>query len=387
MNLNATIEVIRQSLKKPLVTAVVGFVLGLIIGLPVLGWGLFPVRWTDAAPAHLREDLKLDVMSMMVESYAYNQDSLLALNRWKEMGDGAADLLEQMQGNSALKGSDVNAFSILVGVPALAAEEPAAQPEATQAEQAAQPTKPASSSNEVTVIVSSNQAAAEEEPVQVSLDEETAAPKTKFKPLLLLGVLVLMLLLVGGALLYLLVLRKRTINLAQPVAVSAAGKRAEFVPDMRETAPRTAEVDRDTPIAQFMTTYVVGDDLYDDSFSVDSPTGEFLGECGVGITETIGVGEPKKVTALEIWLFDKNDIQTVTKVLLSEYSFNDPTVSQRVVSKGEPVLIEQDKVILLETATLQLEARIVDLSYGQGALPENSYFDRITMDLTIWPKA
>ncbi len=156
--------------------------------------------------------------------------------------------------------------------------------------------------------------------------------------------------------------------------------------DVRETAPR-AEVDHDTPIAQFMTTYVVGDDLYDDSFSVDSPTGEFLGECGVGITETIGVGEPKKVTALEIWLFDKNDIQTVTKVLLSEYSFNDPTVNQRVVSKGEPVLIEQDKVILLETATLQLEARIVDLAYGQSALPENSYFDRITMDLTIWPKA
>jgi hypothetical protein len=42
-----------------------------------------------------------------------------------------------------------------------------------------------------------------------------------------------------------------------------------------------------------------GDDLFDDSFSIDSPSGKFLGECGVGISETIGVGDPKKVTAFE----------------------------------------------------------------------------------------
>jgi hypothetical protein len=44
------------------------------------------------------------------------------------------------------------------------------------------------------------------------------------------------------------------------------------------------------------------------------------GECGVGISETIGVGDPKKVTAFEVWLFDKNDIQTVTKVLMSAHA-------------------------------------------------------------------
>jgi hypothetical protein len=46
---------------------------------------------------------------------------------------------------------------------------------------------------------------------------------------------------------------------------------------------------------------VAGDDLYDDSFSVDSPSGDFLGECGVGISETIGVGDPKSL-GLEVWL-------------------------------------------------------------------------------------
>ena len=35
------------------------------------------------------------------------------------------------------------------------------------------------------------------------------------------------------------------------------------------------------PMVQFMASYKAGDDLFDDSFSVNFPSGEFLGECGV----------------------------------------------------------------------------------------------------------
>jgi hypothetical protein len=30
---------------------------------------------------------------------------------------------------------------------------------------------------------------------------------------------------------------------------------------------------------------------------------------------------------------------------------------------------------------------VVDLSLGGGALPEDSYFERLTLELAIWPKA
>ena len=141
-----------------------------------------------------------------------------------------------------------------------------------------------------------------------------------------------------------------------------------------------------SPITQSMTTYVLGDDLYDESFSIDSPTGEFLGEYGVGISETIGVGDPKKVTALEIWLFDKNDIKTATKVLMSANAFNDMVTRQRLEAKGELVLIEPQKQIVLETATLQLSATVTDIEYGLGPLPPNSYFERATLELAVWPR-
>jgi hypothetical protein len=139
-------------------------------------------------------------------------------------------------------------------------------------------------------------------------------------------------------------------------------------------------------MVQFMATYKLGDDLFDDSFSIDSPAGEFLGECGVGISEIIGVGEPKKVTAFEVWLFDKNDIQTVTKVLMSAHAFLDETIRQRLESKGDPVLAEPGSEVLLETQTLRLVARVVDMAYGDGALPEQSFLERLLLELAVWAK-
>ena len=140
------------------------------------------------------------------------------------------------------------------------------------------------------------------------------------------------------------------------------------------------------PIAQFMASYKVGDDLFDDSFSIDSPSGEFLGECGVGISETIGVGDPKKVTAFEVWLFDKNDIQTVTKVLMSAHAFNDPGIRARLQAKGEPVQLEAGNQTVLETATLRMTTRVVDMNYGEGALPDKSFLESLILEIAVWPK-
>jgi hypothetical protein len=189
---------------------------------------------------------------------------------------------------------------------------------------------------------------------------------------------VVILLAAGGLYLYRL-LRKgpRTVTVAmQAVEASKSAEKTDF--QALGLAP---------PITQTMTTYVLGDDLYDESFSIDTGGGEFLGEYGVGVSETIGVGEPKKVAALEIWLFDKNDIKTATKVLMSEHAYNDPNIRARLEPKGELVVVKTGEQVLLETQTLQLLATIVDMDYGMGAMPQKSYFDRITLELAIWPRS
>jgi hypothetical protein len=135
------------------------------------------------------------------------------------------------------------------------------------------------------------------------------------------------------------------------------------------------------PLGHFVTTYRLGEDAYDESFSIETPMGEFLGECGVGISEIIGVGEPDKVTAFEVWLFDKTDIRTVTKVLMSEYAFNDEALRTKLAPKGEPVLASLAEPFLLETSSLQVQIELTELEYGEGNLPANSFFDKLTVEL------
>ncbi|HEX9014248.1 MAG TPA: hypothetical protein VF813_12050, partial [Anaerolineaceae bacterium] len=91
-------ETIREQLKNPMATGVAGLVVGLLIGLFVLGWGLWPVKWVDASPAFLRSDLKQDYLRMAIDSYAQNQDKSLAAERWSELGAGAQDVLDTVTG-------------------------------------------------------------------------------------------------------------------------------------------------------------------------------------------------------------------------------------------------------------------------------------------------
>ncbi len=176
--------------------------------------------------------------------------------------------------------------------------------------------------------------------------------------------------------------RKKAPETAE-TARSAAARGAQLSAAVEKTD--FAEEGLEAPLVQFMTTYLKGDDLYDDSFSIDSPSGEFLGECGVGISETIGSGEGgKSITAFEVWLFDKNDIRTVTKVLMSDHAYNDDSIRAKLAPKGEAVLVKPGDKVMLNTASLRIQARVVDLSYDSAAAPPNSVFDRITLELAAW---
>jgi hypothetical protein len=141
-----------------------------------------------------------------------------------------------------------------------------------------------------------------------------------------------------------------------------------------------------TPIARFETTYVRGHDTYDDSFSIENTDGDFLGECGVGLSDAIGPDTPKSVTAFEVWLFDKNDIRTVTKVVMSDHAFFDEAIKAKLAPKGEPILARPDETIVLETASLIVNAVISELEYGSGAAPPQSFFERFTVELSAWAK-
>jgi hypothetical protein len=355
-------EKIKSWLKDFRITLPVGVVVGLILGL-VIGWGIWPVQWTDLAPYHLRPDLREDYLRMSIYTSTSVGNAAIAEKAWAELEDTAEETMEVVRNQPRyLTEAQITSFMAIVG-----AEMGEVLPEPEVEEPVV------------------------EEPETEPVEEAGGGPNW-----LLISGLCIILLLAAAVVIYFFIIRPRPVRNGQSETLDQHGFQEEevgfdedamrYAVEAQTGYPQPIQEEPAIPVAQFMTTYMVGDDLYDDSFSIDAPSGEFLGECGVGISETVGVGEPKRVTAFEVWLFDKNDIQTVTKVIMSEHAHDDDKLRMRLESKGELVLAEPGKQILLETATLQLEARIIDMGYGEGAAPDMSFFDRLTLELAIWPK-
>ena len=327
-----------------IIAALIG---GLALGL-LFAWVIAPVQFVDADIYQLREDLRVDHLRMTIDSYGVNSDAELALQRYDALGEYKEETIDAVaEDPGEVSPSDLQKFQALVAVES-SADTPVEGAEADVDEGSAS-TEPSTASRYILPVC--------------------------------LGTLAL-----GAMLGVALVLRRR-------MEVRDDGYGPEYTSDAQESVqaidsePDEVETPSDASLATFQTTYTIGDDLYDDSFSVESPaSGDFLGECGVGIAEAIGQGDPKKVSAFEVWLFDKNDIQTVTKIIMSKYTYSDEETRAKLAAKGDPVVSEGGEVVELETASLRVEARIVDMSYGEGALPRDSFFDRMTIELKAFAK-
>ncbi|HUN24102.1 MAG TPA: hypothetical protein PK299_13315 [Anaerolineales bacterium] len=362
---------------------IIGVVIGGLIGL-LYGWVVEPVRWYDTDPNWLREDYRSEWVSMMADSFAINSNLELARQRMQVFSseNQAVVISQAMQ-----KTTDPNRILNLKGQLQI--------PDAT--------------------------------PDQLQKGFVLPASSNNWGVLLLCGIATLL----GLGAIYLAYAKRQADrydeaslqpNTVVEPEVATPVDEMDYQPEPEYLEPEPAEESHSyagtatptrsggttssmraasasqatvagganvsgTPIAQFMTTYRLGDDLYDDSFTIDDPTGDFLGECGVGIGETIGVSsDVNKVSAFEVWLFDKNDIRTVTKVLMSEHLYYDEAARARLATKGEPHLIMPKSTVIMETATLVVRGRIVDAQYGSGGAPERSYFEQVTLELTAYKK-
>ena len=321
--------------KQPELSVLVAFIVGLVIGLVVLGWGLWPVQWTDAGPQHLAEADQARFIRDVADLYSFQGDQQRvrdALGGW---------------------GGDVAACQL-----------------------AAQSSDPAEVARlEAVAGIVSGQAGCGAILGGTTAETTQESGGGSFGTLLLLALLLLFLL---AAIVF--VINRRN-------ALTAGDGRRPGYTDLPDSIPESSDGGViTTPLARFQATYTFGHDSFDDSFSIENANGDFLGECGVGISESIGTDSPKNVTALEVWLFDKNDIRTVTKVIMSDHAFFDEALKAKLAPKGEPVLARENETIVLETASLIINADIRDMQYGTGTLPPQSYFEQITIELSAWAK-
>ena len=346
-------ESVSSSATRRWVLPIGALIIGVLVGT-FYAWVINPVEWVDGEPSQLRSDLQEDYLRMAIDSYSVNRDADLALVRFESVGDNNSRTL------------------------VLVAEDP-------------QEVSPTAIQSFRAVIEIDGESASQTDAAQGGILGQASDLLVP-----ICGATLALGLLLAAA----LFLRSRNREQEQVVAPDAAVPLGETTdepalqPEMpgggvpAAAAPLQFEPEpvSDDSLATFRTIYSLGDDDYDDSFSIESPTGDFLGECGVGIGDLIGAGEPNKVAAFEVWLFDKNDIQTVTKVLMSSYAHQDAETRSRLSAKGDPIVAEPGGVISLQTASLEVEARIVDMTYGESALPGQSFFERLTIEIRAWSR-
>lgn len=338
------------------IAAIAGLGLGLLIG-----WVLWPVQYTDTDLYSLRASQREIYVQLVADSYALTGDLELATARLRELEAGG------------------RSFQDVANYVAEVAAEQRAEGDVTQAERvqvlataigAAQPTPPVG-------------------PTATPLppEEEEGAGGGFIRICLIL--LFVLLVVVGLLLIVSYLLNRRRPRVARPVVPSrereamAEGEVEEG--EAQEWTPQDVEWDitaESLALGHFVTTFELGDDGYDESFGIETETGEFLGECGVAISEVIGTGTEKPV-AFDIWLFDKSDIRTVTTVVVSRYAYEDDALRAKLGAKGDVILAEQGQSVILETATLRVNAEVIDMEYGsEGDLPDESFFEKFTVELS-----
>lgn len=324
--------------RRAVLVAVVAFLIGLASGL-IYGWYIAPVEWTDAAPVDLRVDYRANYLRLLADAvragFLRPEDSVRWLGQRWDPREAAGEIrrLAQQETDMARRGVMERLAELW--------------------EQAPAPPAPAQGGG--------------------------------FPIPCLIGLVVLALVGIGAFWLWRRPTARATPRRPAPIASPAGPSVTPAAPERWIPAKAYPETWK-PPLSQHQVTYKLGDDHFDLSFSIELPSGEFLGEYGVGISETIGVGDPAKVTAFEVWLFDKNDIKTVTKVLASEYAYRDTGLQARLRQKGDLVLATPGAILEVETRDLRLQARVVEMEYGMGALPPNSFFTRLTLDLAAWRK-
>jgi hypothetical protein len=349
-NLASLQDTLARWIRTPLFRNGVCFLLGTVFGLVVLGWIIWPVQYVDTTPEMLRSDIQLDYLRMAVDSYGISGDAVLARSRFESLGERKLDLLASLREDGLTDPERLHQFEILIAG-------------------------------------------------LYATGSETSEPATASVPVVgikdHLSVLAIMGILIGGAIAIVLAVNIRRHRIAtvletpsgrEELSLEAEEDLVENSPPADEAVSAAAEGEGTEPLERFVSTYALGDDLYEDSFTINSPSGDFLGECGVGISEPIGVGEPKKITALEVWLFDRKPSRTSTTVLMSQYAHDKDDVRATLAPRGLPVLAVPGADFWMDTPGLSLRVVIRELIYGPGPLPQNSYFERLTLQLEVWAK-
>lgn len=418
---------------------VIAFLVGLLVGWLVIGWLVWPVKWTNAQLVDLRPDLRYEYVSMVADSYAQTRNIEQARGRlsgWS--ADGLAQDLSEAQGVLVARNNVAAAQNLQELAGALGADLTAAQ--------AGQPQPAATAQTQV-------------QPTAAAADGGSSV--SNLRQICTAGLFILLAL--GAlALLVFLFRRWRATSGGGPSAgdtdyeeidtVSAAEEEKSrwpaaetFVEEDRparggfatppvrpympgsEDAPAanapTAEPTRPIPlrpvgqvpaetprndrprnetspvipsvpagqggslrqVAQSTAVYQMGEPDYDEAFDITDPTDGFMGQYGLQLIEPFGRDRDQAV-ALQAWLWDTSDPDTQFKVLMSEGAYRDTALRSQHAGEHEALAVRPGYEFEMTTHDLVLKGRVEKASYAEAEPPRGIFAD-LHVKMTVYRRS
>ena len=415
----------------------VAFGVGLLIGWWVIGWGVWPVRWTNSLPPDLRAAERDEYLVMVAESFNSSGNLAMAqsrLNEWPEekLRDDLLRLQDRLASENPLQAAQVQQLGGLLGLyGSSAAAQAAAIPRGGSAQEVEQP---------------EGEPEAEPEPVTAPGSTPSEEEKPPLWRRICIGAIWVLVAAVGIFVILAMYRRWRLASDKQGVAgdityqadsvepagsswaaglgdeEGASSKSAPWdespsvvdsdLADWRTSAtvlasdrgttkskkesarvgppvaPSVAHVKPDVhgmrKVTDFSATYRAGEMGYDETFTILDSDGVQLGECGVSLADPIGQGRDEAI-AFHLWLFDMKDSFTKLEVLMAESTYRDTSRREMLADRSPAVAIRLGTETGIETAQLALLATVESLEFtSQG--PSHGMFAELGLRLQVYKR-
>ncbi|MBC7256168.1 MAG: hypothetical protein H5T66_08720 [Chloroflexi bacterium] len=139
--------------------------------------------------------------------------------------------------------------------------------------------------------------------------------------------------------------------------------------------------------SEFSTEYHLGDDDFYYAFTIESPEREFVGQCGVVVSDLLSGELPQRVDAFEVWLFETQGNRTVMSVLASPFAYHDEARFARLSRRGEVVMAQPGTTLTLEGDHLRLTVTVTDCVYAPFRQAQDAAFSQLALTMRVEPIA
>jgi hypothetical protein len=136
-------------------------------------------------------------------------------------------------------------------------------------------------------------------------------------------------------------------------------------------------------ISTFNTQYEIGDDDYDEGFQINGANGELIGELGATASERVGLEMPYKFAVLLVWVFDKLDFQSTTKVLMTDYAYNDSAIKDKLKVRGD-LILARNGTFEIVTQSMRVEIEVSGLDFAPVGNEPHGYFENADIQFRVY---